>query len=159
MDLFFTPYTVTLLVLSIAAISIAGYAWQRRSLPGALPLSLMGISMAVWTCGYAMELSSLTLSTALWLVRLEYVGIVSAPVAWLWFAAEYTGSLPWLNRRRVWLLGIVPVLTMGIILTNDVHRLFWQSITLIIKGPFILVETVRGAVSYTHLTLPTIYSV
>jgi len=143
-----TPFL--LLTLSIASLGIASYAWQRRSLPGALPLSLMSISVAIWLCGYAMRLSSLSFPLALWWVRFQFVGIVVLPVAWLWFAAEYTGSLPWLNRRRVWLLGIVPVLTMVMMLTNDVHRLFWQSITLIIKGPFTLVEAVHGVWFWVH---------
>ncbi len=146
----FSVASFLLLTLSIVALGIAGYAWQRRSLPGALPLSLMGISMAVWTGGYAMELSSLTLSTALWWVRLEYVGIVSAPVAWLWFAAEYTGSLPWLNRRRVWLLGIIPVLTMSMTLTNDVHRLFWQSIILSRNGLLTVFDSTPGLWFWVH---------
>jgi PAS domain S-box-containing protein len=146
----FSITSFSLLLLSIAALSIAGYAWQRRSMPGALPLSLMGVSLAVWSCGYAMELSSLTLSTALWWVRLEYVGIVSAPVAWLWFTAEYTDSLPWLNRRRVWLLGIVPVLTMVMILTNDVHRLFWQSIILSRNGFLTVFDSTLGLWFWVH---------
>jgi PAS domain S-box-containing protein len=146
----FSITSFLLLMLSIAAPGIAGYAWQRRSLPGALPLSLMGVSLAVWSCGYAMELSSLTLSTALWWVRLEYVGIVSAPVAWLWFAAEYTDSFTWLNRRRVWLLGIVPVLTMVMMLTNDVHRLFWQSITLSRNGLLTVFDSTPGLWFWVH---------
>jgi len=146
----FSITSFLLLMLSIAALSIASYAWQRRSMPGALPLSLMGFSVAIWLCGYAIQLSSLSFPSALWWVRLQFVGIVALPVAWLWFAAEYTGSLPWLNRRRVWLLGIVPVLTMVMMLTNDVHRLFWQSITLIIRGPFTLVEAVHGVWFWVH---------
>ncbi|ABQ90779.1 histidine kinase N-terminal 7TM domain-containing protein [Roseiflexus sp. RS-1] len=146
----FSITSFLLLMLSIAAPGIAGYAWQRRSLPGALPLSLMGVSLAVWSCGYAMELSSLTLSTALWWVRLEYVGIVSAPVAWLWFAAEYTDSFTWLNRRRVWLLGIVPVLTMVMMLTNDVHRLFWQSIILSRNGFLTVFDSTLGLWFWVH---------
>lgn len=146
----FSITSFLLLMLSIAALSIASYAWQRRSVPGALPLSLMGFSVAIWLCGYAMRLSSLSFPPALWWVRFQFVGIVALPVAWLWFAAEYTDSLPWLNRRRVWFLGIVPVLTMSIILTNDVHRLFWQSINLIIKGPFTLVEAVHGVWFWVH---------
>lgn len=146
----FSVASLLLLTLGIVALGIAGYAWQRRSMPGALPLSLMGFSLAVWSCGYAMELSSLTLSTILWWVRLEYAGIVIAPITWLWFAAEYTGSLPWLDRRRVWLLGIVPALTMIIILTNDVHRLFWQSIILRRDGFLTIFDATFGFWFWVH---------
>lgn len=146
----FSVASLLLLTLGIVALSIAGYAWQRRSMPGALPLSLMGFSLAVWSCGYAMELSSLTLSTILWWVRLEYAGIVIAPITWLWFAAEHTGSLPWLDRRRVWLLGIVPALTMIIMLTNDVHRLFWRSIILRRDGFLTIFDATYGFWFWVH---------
>jgi PAS domain S-box-containing protein len=146
----FSITSFLLLMLSIAALSIAGYAWQRRSMPGALPLSLMGFSVAIWLCGYAMRLSNVSSPPPLWWVRFQFVGTTALPVAWLWFAAEYTGSLPWLNRRRVWLLSIVLVLTMSVILTNDAQRLLRQSVTLIIGDPFILVETVRGVLFWVY---------
>jgi PAS domain S-box-containing protein len=146
----FSITSFLLLMLSIAALSIASYAWQRRSMPGALPLSLMGFSVTIWLCGYAIQLSSLSFPPALWWVRLQFVGIVALPVAWLWFAAEYTGSLPWLNRRRVWLLGIVPVLTMVMMLTNDVHRLFWQSITLSRNGLLTVFDSTPGLWFWVH---------
>jgi len=146
----FSITSFLLLMLSIAALSIASYAWQRRSMPGALPLSLMAFSVAIWLCGYAIQLSSLSFPPALWWVRLQFVGIVALPVAWLWFAAEYTGSLPWLNRRRVWLLGIVPVLTMVMMLTNDVHRLFWQSIILSRNGFLTVFDSTLGLWFWVH---------
>ncbi|MGQ9826422.1 MAG: histidine kinase N-terminal 7TM domain-containing protein [Roseiflexus sp.] len=140
-----------LLTLSVAALGIAGYAWQHRSTQGASALGLMGLGVAVWLSGYTMQLSSLSFPLALWWIRFQFAGIVALPVAWLWFAAEYTGSLPWLHRRRVWLLGIVPMLTMSIMLTNDMHGLFWQSITLNMKSPFTLVEAVHGVWFWIHI--------
>lgn len=92
MNVTLTPYNGVLLTLSIVALSVAGYAWHKRALPGALPLSLLAFALFVWLIGYAMELSSQTLPVVMWWVRLEFVGIVTAPVAWLWFAAEYTSS-------------------------------------------------------------------
>lgn len=146
----FNPYNTLLLILGIVALFIAIYAWRHRAMPGALPLSVLACALFVWLLGYAMELSSQTLSVALQWVRLEFAGIVVAPVAWLWFAAEYTGSWSWLNRRRVWLLGIVPLITMIVILTNEYHRQFWQSIVLITDGPFTIFASKRGFWFWVH---------
>lgn len=150
MNLTLTPYNGVLLSLGMVAIAISGYAWKRRVTPGALPLSLLAFAMFVWLVSYAMELSSQTLPVALGWVRLEFAGIVTAPVAWLWFAAEYTGSWVWLNRRRVWLLGIVPLTTMAVILTNEVHRQFWQSVVLITDGPFTVFNSTFGVWFWVH---------
>jgi PAS domain S-box-containing protein len=150
MNLTLTPYNGVLLSLSVVAIAIAGYAWRKRATPGALPLSLLAFAMFVWLVGYAMELSSQALSVAMRWVRLEFAGIVVVPVAWLWFAAEYTGSWSWLNRRRVWVLGIVPLITMSVILTNEYHRQFWQSVVLNTDGPFTIFDSVHGFWFWVH---------
>ncbi|MCS6842577.1 MAG: ATP-binding protein [Roseiflexus sp.] len=150
MNVTLTPYNGVLLTLSIVALSVAGYAWHKRALPGALPLSLLAFALFVWLIGYAMELSSQTLPVVMWWVRLEFVGIVTAPVAWLWFAAEYTSSWSWLNRRRIWLLGVVPLITIIVILTNEFHHQFWQSIALMTDGPFTIFDSRRGFWFWVH---------
>jgi PAS domain S-box-containing protein len=150
MNFTLTPYNGVLLALGIVAIAIAGYAWKKRTTPGALPLSLLAFATFVWLVSYAMELSSQTLPVALQWVRLEFAGIVVVPVAWLWFAAEYTGSWVWLNRRRVWLLSIVPLITMIVILTSEYHRQFWQSVVLITDGPFTVFNSTFGAWFWVH---------
>ncbi len=150
MNLTLTPYNGIPLAFSIISIAIAGYAWKKRVTPGALPLSLLACAVFVWLVSYAMGLSSRTLPVALQWVRLQFAGIVVTPVAWLWFAAEYTGSWVWLDRRRVWLLGIVPLITMTVILTNEYHRQFWQSIVLITDGPFTIFNTKRGIWFWVH---------
>ncbi|MGB9754674.1 MAG: PAS domain-containing sensor histidine kinase [Roseiflexus castenholzii] len=150
MNVTLTPYNSLLIVLSFVAIAIAGYALKKRAMPGALPLSLLACAMFVWLVSYAMELSSQTLPVALWWVRLEFAGIVAVPVAWLWFAVEYTGSWSGINRRRVWLLGIVPLITMIVILTNEYHRQFWQSVVLITDGPFTVFDSRHGFWFWVH---------
>ncbi len=150
MNLTLTPYNDIPLAFSIISIAIAGYAWKKRATPGALPLSLLACAVFVWLVSYAMGLSSQMLPVALQWVRLQFVGIVVTPVAWLWFAAEYTGSWVWLDRRRVWLLGIVPLITMIVILTNEYHRQFWQLIVLITDGPFTIFNTKRGIWFWVH---------
>lgn len=150
MNLTLTPYNGVLLALSIVAVAIAAYAWRKRTAPGALPLSLLAGAMSIWLAGYAMELSSQTIAIALRWVTLEFAGIVTAPVVWLWFAAEYTGSWSWLNRRRVGLLGIMPLITMIVILTNEYHHLFWQSVVLITDGPFTIFDSRHGFWFWVH---------
>ncbi|MFQ3631327.1 histidine kinase N-terminal 7TM domain-containing protein [Roseiflexus sp.] len=146
----FNPYNTLLLVLGIVALFIAIYAWRHRAMPGALPLSVLACALFVWLLGYAMELGSQTMSVALWWVRLEFAGIVVVPVAWLWFAAEYSASWAWLDRRRVWLLGVLPLITMLVIVTNAYHRLFWQSFVLVTDGPFTIFDSVHGPWFWVH---------
>ncbi len=150
MSLRFTPYAATLIALGVIALTVAWYAWRRRTIPGALPLSALGMSMSVWLFSYALELSSLDLPVALFWVRIEYLGIVSVPVIWVWFAVEYSGAASWLDRRRIALLVLVPLVTVAIIWTNDVHWLFWRSVTLETDGPFTFFNSTYGAWFWVH---------
>lgn len=150
MSLRFTPYAATLIALGVIAVIVAWYAWRRRTIPGALPLSALGVSMSVWLFSYALELSSLDLPVALFWVRIEYLGIVSVPVSWAWFAVEYSGAAPWLDRRRIVLLGLVPLVTVAMIWTNDLHRLFWRFVTLETDGPFTVFNSTFGIWFWVH---------
>lgn len=152
MNILLTFYTSVLLILSIVALSIAFYAWRRRFMPGALPLSVLGVSTAIWLIGQSMEITSQTILAALWWVRFEFAGIVSLPLTWLWFATEYTGSLPWLYRRRIALLAIIPATTMAIVLTNDYHSLFWTSITLRVENFRAIIDSQYGPWFWVHIT-------
>ncbi|MDW8214689.1 MAG: histidine kinase N-terminal 7TM domain-containing protein, partial [Roseiflexaceae bacterium] len=151
MGLLFTFYVSALLILGVVAMAIAAYAWRRREMPGASPLSVLGVSTAIWLIGQSMELTSQTIPAVLWWVRFEFVGIVSLPSAWLWFAAEYTGSIPWLRHRRIWLLAIVPTITMAVLLTNDYHSLFWKSITLRVEDFRIVIDSQYGSWFWVHV--------
>lgn len=151
MDRPLTFYTSVLLLLSIVAISIAVYAWRRRVMPGALSLTFLSMSVAVWLIGQHMELTVQTFASMIWWIRFEFIGIVALPVMWLWFAAEYTGSLPWLHRRHIWLLAIIPAITMLILLTNDYHSLFWTSITPRVEQLRLGIDTRYGPWFWVHV--------
>jgi signal transduction histidine kinase/CheY-like chemotaxis protein len=82
------PYVLLLDAAALVAAAIACYVWRRRALPGALALAWLTLSIAEWTVTYALELSAPDLSTKLVWARLQYGGIVSAPLAWLALASR-----------------------------------------------------------------------
>ncbi len=57
--------------------------------------------------------------------KIEYLGIASVPPLWLIFALSYCGFNRFLTRRNVILLWIIPVITIGMALTNDLHAWMW----------------------------------
>lgn len=146
----FNVYNFTLVALSIIAIVIMIYAWQRRRTPGALPLSALALGMSIWLIGYAFELGSVDLPLAMIWVRFEYIGIVSAPLAWFWFATEYASGAVWQNRRRLALMALMPLLTLGIAWTNERHSLLWKRIVLDTSGPFTIFTATYGPWFWAH---------
>ena len=108
----YNPYVLPLVIAAGLAAGLALYVWRRRSAPGSGLFVLLMIAVAEWSLGYALELGSVGLwSKVLW-AKLEYLGIVTMPVAWLISALHYAGREQWVTPRRLALLIIVPVVVL-----------------------------------------------
>jgi PAS domain S-box-containing protein len=128
--------------------AVAALRW--RAVPGARPLAICSLATALWSFGYAFELSASTLPTALGWATLQYVGIVIVPGSWLVFTARYTHRDTWLSRQIVLLLCILPTITVLAVATNTFHRLFWVSYTLIPQGGRMLLDVEHGPLFWVH---------
>src|SRR5262245_56455796 len=123
-----TPYVLPLLLTALVAAALAVYAWRKRPAPGAAPFFIMMLAVAQWTCGYALELSSAERDWIVFWAKVEYMGIVIGPVAALVLALEYTGHESWLTRRGRALLTLVPIITVLLVWTNELHHLVWSMV-------------------------------
>jgi PAS domain-containing protein len=103
-----------------------------------------------WSAAYILELAATELSSKMFWIKFMFAGVAATPVAWLVFALEYTGRKAWTTRLRLLLLSILPLTTMGIILTNDAHHLFWTGASLAREGGFLLLNTVNGPWFWVH---------
>lgn len=126
----YSPYMLPLIVSAVVAIALAIIAWQRRSTPGAMPLSIMMSAATLWLLAYTLELGSVNLTAKVFWSNTTFVGIVIVPASWLAFALQYTGRGRWLTHRHMALLTIVPIITVLLAWTNGAHGLFRNSIAL-----------------------------
>jgi PAS domain S-box-containing protein len=145
-------YLVPLIVATGLSVAVAVFVWRRRSAPGATPLALLMVAIAFWTLAYLLEVASADLAGKAFWVRVEYPGIVSVPVFWLLFCAEYTNRERWLTRGRIAALAVVPLITVGLAATNEAHHLIWRSLALDTHGPFALLDVTYGAWFWVHVT-------
>jgi hypothetical protein len=123
-----TPYVLPLLATVLIAVALAIYSWHRRPAPGATPFFIMMLAVAEWTFVYALELSSADLQSIILWAKIEYLGIVIGPVAALVLALEYTGHENWLTLRGRVLLTVVPIVTIALVWTNELHGLIWSTV-------------------------------
>ena len=75
------------------ALVIACIAWRQRTLPSTLALMWLSLAVAEWAATYALELSASDFASKLMWAKLQYVGIVWVPVAWLMLAVRVAGEL------------------------------------------------------------------
>jgi PAS domain S-box-containing protein len=81
----------------------------------------------------------------------QYIGILTIPVAGLFFAIEYTGRGHWLKPRIIALLCVLPVVTLILVWTNDVHELVWRDIHLEATDGFLVKVSSYGAWFWFYL--------
>lgn len=140
----YTPYIWPLLISTITSMVVIAIAWNRRDVPGSLPLIFMSGCVFQWSLCNVFELVSIQLVTKLFWANLQYLGILALPVMWLVFALEYTGRDKWLTRRNFVLLLIVPAITFILAWTNEFHGLIRYNVRLDTAGPFSVVAKEYG---------------
>lgn len=113
-------------LLAIRAYKVFNY---RRS-PFAKHFTLVMLGMALWSVNYAFEIGFLDIDYKYLFARLQYLGIAFTPVAWFLFAAEYSGVCRPFARKYEKLLYLFSCLAILLMLTNNVHGLFFEGLTL-----------------------------
>ena len=152
------PYLLPLFGAIVLLAGMAIYAWRRPAVAGVKPFTVLMLAVFIWTVGYTWELTVTDPSLQVVWAKVEYLGIVAIPVAWLTFALEYTGQEQWASRRNVILLSILPALTLALVWTNELHHLIWRQIRQQPVGPFLVLDLTYGPmfwlnVVYTYLLL------
>ncbi|MBI5034627.1 MAG: PAS domain-containing protein [Chloroflexi bacterium] len=129
-DYQYTPYIWPMLGSAIFPGALALYAWKHRTVPGATFFAVYQTFIAVWALFTAIDMAATTESgKILWHV-LEAVAAIPALTALICFALEYAKPGKWLTRRNLFLLYLIPFLIIIIMLSNDLHHLFWTRLWL-----------------------------
>jgi diguanylate cyclase (GGDEF)-like protein/PAS domain S-box-containing protein len=155
-DQLHTIYITALYFSIIVSIALMGYLWSRRSVKAVLPVVGILIAILFWSVGYLLEYSSYDLSTKLFTYNIQYIGIVAMPVLFLLFALRYTRRDKWINGRNILLISIIPVITLLMVWTKDLHHFMYTSFTVAQQGTFTFVRADYGpwfwvSVVYSYL--------
>lgn len=119
-----TLYAATL-VVSIPIIGVAlYYVLDNLGKRGANPLAALLGGAIVWVSFALIYSIAPTYDVALWANRLQYVGIVINPAAWVLFALLYSDRERLVNKFSVGLLSIEPLAVLGLVFTNRSHDLW-----------------------------------
>jgi len=124
----------------------------------------MMLAVFVWSFGYAFEIGATGLGAKVFWAKVEYLGIVTVPFAWLVFALRYAGWDRLFTRRNLALLAAVPLATLLLVATNEAHGLIWSRTALSPSGRFLTLDYGAGfwvywAYSYALLVLGTLFLV
>lgn len=134
-----------LLIVVLVSGSTALYAFaKRKNGLSAKLLSLLLFLTVFWSLFYFLELSAVSRRAQFLANDLSYIPIVSAPVVLLIFIIASCGYMDSLNRRRILLLFVVPVICLVLIWTSTYHSLFYSKIEFLPEGDRYVMTIERG---------------
>lgn len=134
------------------------YARRNRAARGATYFVLTMLLASLWAIGAAIEALSPDLSSMIFWRNVQYLAITGIPLTWLAATLQYTRRDRWLRTRWFPLLAILPISTLVIVWTNELHGLFRASVFLDTSGAFPVAATNFGPwlwvqASYSYILL------
>lgn len=111
-----------------AVLAVALIVHRRRPGPGSAEFIRMALAIAEWSLGSALEVGSPDLETKVLFSKVQYFGIALSPLAGYLYVAHHTCNRVG-TRVRV-LLPVVPVVTILLCWTNELHHLVWARVWL-----------------------------
>jgi PAS domain S-box-containing protein len=113
------------------ALLLAFFLWRKRRSRGALYLMVFEIMAAVWAISDGMEAAAVTIPQKMFWSQIAYVGITNSAVMFLMFSLSYTRKYTFLKNRILFLLLVIPVITIALAFTSSQHKLLWSDIILL----------------------------
>lgn len=124
--MFTNPYSPFLFVSAFIALITVALTWKRRAAPGATPLILMLLANAIWAGSNGFLLESNNPNWQIfWLDVLTFGAVMGTPAFWA-FGVEFTNRGRWLTPRNILLVCIIPIISVILGWTTDIHGLFYE---------------------------------
>ena len=137
--------TVEIIALILCMITI-GIAWRyRKKNPIIVPLIALLSMTSVWLFSSIGGLSSTDQTINLNWAKVEYIAVVSVPLLLLNFSLHYSLRQRWLTKKRLCFLLIIPVVTLVLAWTNDLHSLIWSQYAVYQESGLTLSEKTYGS--------------
>jgi len=114
-----------LLTLPVGALLLV-YLYRRRE-HADRPLMLLCAAGTLWAVFYGLEFSLMSPQAMMWAVKIQYIGILSAPLAWLLLGLHLNQMLAQRSYRFYLVILIVPVMSLLLVWTNEYHHLYWRA--------------------------------
>ena len=140
------PYVILLVVVAATTVGLAIYAWRYRAASNVIrPFMVLMFAVSQWAFTYGIELANTTHDAKLFWAKMHWFGVVVIPVAWWAFVCNYVGYDKWVTKRNVVLLSILPIISLVVVWTNDMHHFLWRTTALnTSSGPFPIMEVSYG---------------
>ncbi len=137
----FNTFAIPTFLSALLGWGLLVFVLRQRHLPVRGPLTFLLLAVSWWATFYTLELSSTHLPFMIFCTRLQYVGIVSIPMAWVALAFTYAGKpLP----PRFETAAIAPLITLVTAWLYPSLRWIWTDITTQTVGGVVFLNVTHG---------------
>jgi diguanylate cyclase (GGDEF)-like protein len=121
-------YIVIISISGVLSILLGVFAFiRRKAFKGSITFMLISLFSAFYTFGHAFELTSNTLEEILFWIKFQYLGMPFISPLSLVLVMYYIGLEKYLTKKYLAGLFLIPLITTLLVLTNEYHKLFYQS--------------------------------
>ncbi|MCX7609002.1 MAG: GAF domain-containing protein, partial [Anaerolineales bacterium] len=145
----FHPVLLFPLVSAFLGIWLTRWFWRYRSQPRWSSFSFVMVAATVWAGANFLELGATGLVEKILWLKIEYLGVLLLPAAWLIFALDYRGQT--CRRSLCFLLAIEPIVIWILLLTNDFHHWFIREFGLRKVGELVVWQNVAGPAYWVNV--------
>lgn len=136
----FTIFYIIAFVSAGISLILAAAVFRFRHVPGSASFSFMLLAISLWTFSVGMGMGAKSIEALKFWINIRMVGVIFSPLAWAMFALDFTGRQRHLTLRTIMLLSLVPIVSTVLVVTNDNHHLFIESIQFVEHPPFLIDE-------------------
>ena len=151
MSLAHLPFAAPLFLAGALALFLAALAWRRRARPEARGFIFFMVAVAIWALPEG--LLQLSDNESLWMLwtKVEYLGIAAIPLAWWVTAFQYGGRVKPLPRP-LWVVLIgVPVITLALAWTLELHPFIYRDHEYSREGALLRFDADYGVWFWVHV--------
>jgi len=124
----FQPITAIYFIGVVISTVLTVVLLKRRPAPGATAFALFNLAATWWVLSSILEYGSIDIANKIFWAKIQCIGILSSGMLWFIFSLEYTGHSQWKRPLNLFMLNLLPLVTLGLVLTNEQHGLYWSDI-------------------------------
>ena len=142
-------YRMLIIFAGVLSLVLSAFSYLKlKNAPGARAYTIVTLLSAIFTFSYAFELASATLKEIKFWLGMEYMVMPFIPAFILLMSIDYIGIK--LRQRFFLMLFAIPLLTIFMHHTNELHHFYYVSVGLLADAPFPIVDLEYGPFFYVH---------
>ncbi|MBL8095660.1 MAG: hypothetical protein JNL73_15915 [Anaerolineales bacterium] len=149
----FTLSTWILFLLGLtglATLTLGGYVWRQRRVPGAGPMAAVLILSGLWSLAYSAQLLNTALGAKILALKVYFTIIPLVPVAWALLGIELRAQKHWATWPRIAALSVLPAVTIALTWTVDLHPWLFPDLRVVESPPLVLLDSGLGPWFWVH---------